>query len=146
MTVLFRGDPDKGNTQTLEVFRQICTLLGALNITMNFFLYCLFCPAFSRVLVKMLKRNSRRAKTVQVNLFLVNGQNANRTIAKTEILHIENKDSEFSYPSSLSKLYEDSFCKLEMNSRRTEEAEYVDIIDDPKFSNCEILEKKGNEL
>lgn len=125
VTVLFKGDPERGNTKTLEIFRQVCTILGALNITTNFFLYCLFCPAFCRVLVKMLKR-TRQAKTVQVNFFVVNNPTTGK-IAKAEILHIREQDSGYLYPSSFLKLYKNSCSKIDMNSRQTEEPDYVSI-------------------
>lgn len=90
----------------------------------------------------MLKKNNRSSKTLQVNLFLVNGQNDTRAITKAEILHIAKQHSESYYHSSLFKLYEES---LDINSRRTEEAEYVDIIDDHKYSDCKSLEEGENK-
>lgn len=86
----------------------------------------------------MLKKNNSATKTVQVNLFVVNGQNDKKTFTKTEILHITKQHSDSSYPSSFYKLYDD----LDINSRRTEEAEYVDIIDDSKLSDCKVLEER----
>lgn len=120
--VLFSGDPGKGNTTALEVCRQISTLLGALNITMNFFLYCLFCPAYCRVLSKMIKRNNRQTKTVQFNLFVVDSQNQNLK-TKAKILHIAKQASESSYSTGFYDLYKDRLLKMDLNSRRTEEEE-----------------------
>lgn len=136
--VLFSGDPEKGNTTALEVCRQISTLLGALNITMNFFLYCLFCPAYCRVLAKMMKRNNQHTRTVQFNLFVVNSQNQNGKTTKAKILHIEKQGSESSCSSGLYDLYKDRLLKMDLHSRRTEEAEYVEIINNDKFFESKV--------
>lgn len=137
--LLFGGDQNRANTRALEITRQIWTLLGAFNITMNFIFYCLFCPAFLRALRKILRRKKTR-KSLQVNVFLVGNKECNKkTIAKAEIQITRQADS--NYPSSLCKTYEYSGTKSETNPN-TEYGEYVGITRNYKCDGYDIIKKR----
>lgn len=87
----------------------------------------------------MLKRNNRRTKTVQFNLFVVNSQNQNGKTTNAKILHIAKQgSSESSCSSGFYDLYKDRLLKMNISSRHTEEAEYVEIINDAKFSESKV--------
>lgn len=80
----------------------------------------------------MLKRNNNPlTKKVQVSLFVVNSQNNNDNIKKTKLFHISKEKME---SSSFYNAYKTDL----KSSRRTEEAEYVDIIDVSKVSENKI--------
>lgn len=69
LTLLFEGDSEKANcSRTLETIRQLTTVLSAINLSVNFVLYCLFCPAFCRALRAMLSNGQerKRRQTLQV--------------------------------------------------------------------------------
>lgn len=69
LTLLFEGDYEKAScSRALETLRQLSTVLSAVNLSVNFVLYCLFCPAFCRALRAMLtsEQNGKRRKTLQV--------------------------------------------------------------------------------
>uniref|UniRef100_A0A6P7F6X9 Uncharacterized protein LOC114325336 isoform X2 n=1 Tax=Diabrotica virgifera virgifera TaxID=50390 RepID=A0A6P7F6X9_DIAVI len=50
VTLIFFGANVGLDEMVIEIVREICTLLGAVNVTANFLLYYLFCPAFCRAL------------------------------------------------------------------------------------------------
>nr|CAI5830110.1 unnamed protein product [Callosobruchus analis] len=75
VSILFSGDHTRARSTALEVIRQLCTILGAVNVTVNFFFYYMFCPAFCRALVKGLKnRTVKNKKSMHVNVFVVNSK------------------------------------------------------------------------
>ncbi|CAH1984639.1 unnamed protein product [Acanthoscelides obtectus] len=75
VSILFSGDHNKAKSTALEVIRQLCTILGAVNVTVNFFFYYLFCPAFCNALVKGLRnRTVKMKKDMHVNVFVVNSK------------------------------------------------------------------------
>lgn len=69
LTLLFEGEHERANSsRTLETIRQLTTVLSAINLSVNFVLYCLFCPAFCRALRAMLATGGEEKgrKTLQV--------------------------------------------------------------------------------
>ncbi|VEN39878.1 unnamed protein product [Callosobruchus maculatus] len=89
VSVLFSGDHDRAKSTALEVIRQLCTILGAVNVTVNFFFYYMFCPAFCKALVKGLKnRTVDIKKTMHINVFVVNSKSKVTRVINTEVTNI----------------------------------------------------------
>lgn len=159
--ILFSGDHDRANSRTLEVVRQICTLLGAINVTVNFLFYYLFCPAFVTALTKTFQKKKRIRKSLQVNVFVLNGDRMddtkNQTLnkkVKAKILEISRKSIESNFPSSLFKGYEDKNINekgsendyyFDNSAKKTDDSEYVEIVDDYKFPKYSIIMEESCE-
>lgn len=72
VTFLFDGVQSKADdSKALEVFRQLTTVLSAVNLSVNFVLYSLFCPPFCRTLRMVLSRKRKSRGTLQVNIFVL---------------------------------------------------------------------------
>lgn len=76
ITLLFNGDElSATNSRELEIARQIFTVLNAINLAVNFVLYCLLFSAFRKALCmnKKKKQKSRNisVKNLQINIFLI---------------------------------------------------------------------------
>ncbi|XP_018567307.1 uncharacterized protein LOC108907939 [Anoplophora glabripennis] len=150
--ILFSGNHEKARSTTLEIVRQVCTLLGAVNVTVNFLFYYLFCPAFVKALIKTFQRKKRIRKSLQVNVFVLNGDRMDDTDKKTlnkkmkaRILEISRKSMESSFPSSLNFVEDvnekgsENDLYFENCTKRVDDSEYVEIVDDyrlpmPKYS------------
>lgn len=75
-TILFNGDETKANnSRELEVARQIFTVLNAVNIAINFILYCLLFPPFRKALIN--KKPKVKTENLQVNIFLIDTHQKN---------------------------------------------------------------------
>lgn len=68
-----------------NTLRSICTVLNAIEVSVNFLLYCIFCPIFRRAIGELfekgLESNSKKKKKLsakksvqQINLFVIGGQ------------------------------------------------------------------------
>ncbi|KAH1014749.1 probable G-protein coupled receptor frpr-1 [Dendroctonus ponderosae] len=78
INLLFQGDHERANTTTLEGFRQVCTILKAVDVNTNFVFYYTFCPAFCKTLRTVCRCVKRRpSSNLQVNVFVLNGSKAN---------------------------------------------------------------------
>ncbi|CAG9864209.1 unnamed protein product [Phyllotreta striolata] len=67
VTLIFIGGYMDADSELLEATRAVCTLLGALNATVNFLLYYLFCPPFCRALRATFASN----RNVQINVIVL---------------------------------------------------------------------------
>ncbi|KAJ8940127.1 hypothetical protein NQ314_010836 [Rhamnusium bicolor] len=157
--ILFSGNHERANTPMLEIIRQVCTLLGAINVTINFLFYYLFCPAFCRALVKTFQNRSKSRKNLQVNVFVLNGSRLDENKkhccindkVKAKILEISRRsiESTFPFPSSLF-MENDNKCEEKENIQNgvdekskqiieAEESEYVEIIEEYKIPDYGII-------
>lgn len=56
----------------VNTLREVCIILSALHVSVNFILYCAFCPPFMRTLKKMVTRKSKKKKkSTQRNIFAI---------------------------------------------------------------------------
>lgn len=79
VTFLFDGDQNKADiSKSLETFRQLTTVLNAINLSVNFVLYILFCPPFCRTLKMVLSRKQKSHGTLQVNIFVMSKAHGGR--------------------------------------------------------------------
>ncbi|KAJ8972720.1 hypothetical protein NQ317_000804 [Molorchus minor] len=159
VSILFSGNHDRANSRTLEIFRQICTLLGAVNVTVNFLFYYLFCPSFCRALAKTLRKKSRAGKSVQVNIFVVNNDRFNEKRhslndkVKAKILEISRKSIEpnlhfSSYLSNDGENSSDNGFDHENGGKSrqvTEESDYIEVIDDYRMSPGSAILEESSE-
>ncbi|XP_066259499.1 probable G-protein coupled receptor frpr-1 [Euwallacea similis] len=91
INLLFQGDRHKANSETLEKWRQICTILAAIDVNTNFVFYYTFCPAFCKALKGICRCKKRRqSNNLQVNVFVLNGAKPNE-ISNIEEQHQLNK-------------------------------------------------------
>lgn len=71
INLLFQGDHQRANTTTLEGFRQVCTILKAVDVNTNFVFYYTFCPAFCKTLRTVCRRVKKRPfSNLQVIVFV----------------------------------------------------------------------------
>lgn len=93
---------DKENTDlyTLNTAREAFTLIAAIHISINFVLYCIFCPHFKRAIKHILcgneeeedLRNEIPNKSQGINIFIVGKKVASKWIT--------NMTSSFNNPSA----------------------------------------------
>ncbi|XP_060529799.1 probable G-protein coupled receptor B0563.6 [Cylas formicarius] len=71
--LLFQGDHSKVSCTTIETLRQVVTVLEAINVTVNFVFYYIFCPAFCKMLKKITcgKKSTAFNNKLQVNVFVL---------------------------------------------------------------------------
>ncbi|CAH0550466.1 unnamed protein product [Brassicogethes aeneus] len=72
INILFHGDHYKAHTKEVEIVRQVCALIGAINFNANFVLYYVFCPCFYKAMMLMFRRKKRVSK-VEVNVYILEG-------------------------------------------------------------------------
>ncbi|KAJ8916321.1 hypothetical protein NQ315_005016 [Exocentrus adspersus] len=159
--ILFSGNHDRANSRTLEVVRQICTLLGAVNVTTNFFFYYLFCPAFVKALGKTFQNKKNKVrKSVQVNVFVVNGEGIDNTClntkVKAKIIEISRTNMELSnFQTALFKGTEDKnnnnkdsensfYC--EKTTIQSDVNDYVEIVDDYRIPHFSVILEESSEF
>lgn len=81
--VLFDGDEQKANdSKTLEIAREIFTVLNAVNLAINFILYILLFAPFRRAFVQLFCTKTKvkakpKTSNIQVNIFLIDNLEKN---------------------------------------------------------------------
>lgn len=89
VTLIFFGSYSVSNSNVVEIIRAICTILGALNVTINFLLYYLFCPPFCRALrLTFMKSSPRNTENVCVNVIVLNENNSKIANLNAKVLEI----------------------------------------------------------
>ncbi|CAG9826508.1 unnamed protein product [Diabrotica balteata] len=123
VTLIFFGANVGIDEVVIEIIREICTLLGTVNVTANFLLYYLLCPAFCRALKETFRvRTTEKVEKVQVNVIVL-GENMKMSAVKSKFLEIAKN-----MPTMLKK--QDANSDLQHSNTKPDESEYVEIIND----------------
>ncbi|KAG5878751.1 hypothetical protein JTB14_023347 [Gonioctena quinquepunctata] len=147
-SILFFEQQDILNSRVLEIIRQIFTVLGAINVSVTFFLYYFFCPTFCRALAETLKkRKNQKIQGVQVNVFVLSGDEKKVSSIKTKIYDMRRKLEPPVCPrSNIQSAQESSQCSqaclknYNTSEQLTEESEYIEIMEEYKVPGYESLE------
>ncbi|XP_074034228.1 uncharacterized protein isoform X2 [Leptinotarsa decemlineata] len=86
--ILFYGRKDMTDSENFQIIREVCTLLGAINVGVSFLLYCLFCPPLYRALIKTLRNKKQKTQSIQVNVFVLTENEKKFQNIKTEFYDI----------------------------------------------------------
>ncbi|CAH1164279.1 unnamed protein product [Phaedon cochleariae] len=126
---LLFGGIKKINFRALEITRQICTFLGAVNVTINFLFYYLFCPVFYRALIKTIKRGKKKKmqSKSKVNVFVVKGDD-DRFVPDVKILEVAKLSTRSPLCLSKSKTTPSGGDTLGKKSGNSDDTEYLEII------------------
>lgn len=155
INLLFQGDHDRVTSLTLETFRQIYTVFGAIDVNANFIFYYTFCPAFCKVLKKIFRRQRKNhvSKSLQVNVFVLNanGTSLNKETdmdkridkqVKGKVLEISRKSIESAISINFGEIDTNKCYTMESNNYGAV-GEYVDLDEyTPPFST--ILEESSS--